>query len=59
MDQDDYGGDPFSSEGLWRLSKFTLLSLQPLEPLPWNEELPGKYGPLGRECEELLTSGTG
>ena len=34
--------NPFSSEDLWRLSKFTLQSLQPLEPLPWNEELPGK-----------------
>ncbi|RJE22422.1 gamma-tubulin complex component GCP6 [Aspergillus sclerotialis] len=40
MDQDDHEGDPFSSEGLWRLSKFTLLTLQPLEPLPWNKELP-------------------
>lgn len=41
-DQGDNGIDPFSSENLWRLSKFTLQSLQPLEPLPWNEELPGK-----------------
>lgn len=41
-DQGGYGIDPFSSENLWRLSKFTLQSLQPLEPLPWNEELPGK-----------------
>lgn len=47
MDQIDYGADPFSSDGLWRLSKFTLLSLQPLESLPWNDDLPGEYGPLG------------
>ncbi|ODM16749.1 hypothetical protein SI65_07714 [Aspergillus cristatus] len=38
--EDDYGIDPFSSENLWRLSRFTLQSLQPLEPLPWNEKLP-------------------
>ena len=43
MEQEDYDTDPFSSEDLWRLSKFTLQSLQPLEPLPWNEELPGAY----------------
>ncbi|KAL2824916.1 Spc98 family-domain-containing protein [Aspergillus cavernicola] len=40
MDREDYGSDPFSSDGLWRISKFTLDSLQPLEPLPWNENLP-------------------
>lgn len=34
--------DPFR-EDLWRLSRFTLQSLQPLEALPWNEELPGEY----------------
>ncbi|KAE8355021.1 Spc98 family-domain-containing protein [Aspergillus coremiiformis] len=44
MDQDNYDTDPFSSEGLWTLSKFTLQSLQPLEPLPWNEELPDLTG---------------
>lgn len=33
--------DPFR-EDLWRLSRFTLQSLQPLEALPWNEELPGE-----------------
>ncbi|KAI9923804.1 hypothetical protein ASPWEDRAFT_154901 [Aspergillus wentii DTO 134E9] len=44
MEQDIYGSDPFSSENLWRLSKFTLESLQPLEPLLWNEELPDLTG---------------
>lgn len=42
MDLDDSVTDPFSSEGLWRLSKFTTLSLQPLESLPWNDNLPGE-----------------
>ncbi|KAF7597637.1 hypothetical protein BBP40_000115 [Aspergillus hancockii] len=46
MDLDDYATDPFSSEGLWRLSKFTLQSLQPLEPLSWNEKLPDLTGGL-------------
>jgi hypothetical protein len=40
MDHQDYGVDPFSSDGLWRISKFTLDSLQPLESLPWDEKLP-------------------
>ncbi|KAL4818725.1 Spc98 family-domain-containing protein [Aspergillus spinulosporus] len=40
MDHQDYGADPFSSDGLWRISKFTLDSLQPLESLPWDEKLP-------------------
>ncbi|PYH98550.1 gamma-tubulin complex component GCP6 [Aspergillus ellipticus CBS 707.79] len=40
MDQEDYDTDPFSSHGLWRISKFTLQSLQPLEPLAWDEKLP-------------------
>ncbi|KAE8148935.1 Spc98 family-domain-containing protein [Aspergillus avenaceus] len=44
MDQDDYVTDPFSGEDLWRLSKFTLQSLQPLEPLPWDQELPDLSG---------------
>ncbi|KAJ0425892.1 Spc98 family-domain-containing protein [Aspergillus carlsbadensis] len=39
MDHEDYGSDPFTSDGLWRLSKFALDSLQPFEPLPWNEDL--------------------
>ncbi|KAL3449462.1 Spc98 family-domain-containing protein [Aspergillus insuetus] len=39
MDHENYGSDPFTSEGLWRISKFTLDSLQPIEPLPWNENL--------------------
>ncbi|KAL4895942.1 Spc98 family-domain-containing protein [Aspergillus ambiguus] len=40
MDGDDYAADPFSSDGLWRISQFTLQSLQPLDPLPWDEGLP-------------------
>ncbi|RDW76708.1 tubulin gamma complex associated family protein [Aspergillus mulundensis] len=40
MDREDYCADPFSSNGLWRISKFTLDSLQPLESLPWDEKLP-------------------
>ncbi|KAL4752415.1 hypothetical protein BDW72DRAFT_211832 [Aspergillus terricola var. indicus] len=40
MDHQDYGADPFFSDGLWRISKFTLDSLQPLESLPWDEKLP-------------------
>ncbi|KAL4986193.1 Spc98 family-domain-containing protein [Aspergillus falconensis] len=40
MDPKDYGMDPFSSDGLWRISKFTLDSLQPLESLPWDEKFP-------------------
>jgi hypothetical protein len=41
MDQCDQL-DPFSSESLWRLSKFSIEALQPLESLPWNATLPGK-----------------
>lgn len=37
----DYELDPFSSERLWRLSRFSLEALQPLETLPWNTDLPG------------------
>ncbi|KAL5342398.1 Spc98 family-domain-containing protein [Aspergillus crustosus] len=41
MDPEDYGSDPFSSHELWRISKFTLESLlQPLETLPWDQNLP-------------------
>ncbi|GLA67552.1 hypothetical protein AtubIFM54640_010871 [Aspergillus tubingensis] len=40
MDPVDSLADPFSSHGLWRVSKFTLQSLQPLEPLGWDEKLP-------------------
>ncbi|KAL2853319.1 Spc98 family-domain-containing protein [Aspergillus pseudoustus] len=39
MEHEDYGSDPFSSDGLWRISQFTLDSLQPIKPLPWNEKL--------------------
>ncbi|KAJ6120698.1 hypothetical protein N7523_004978 [Penicillium sp. IBT 18751x] len=42
MDSD--GLDPFSSESLWRLSKFSLEALQPLETLPWNTDLPDVSG---------------
>ncbi|PKY08835.1 gamma-tubulin complex component GCP6 [Aspergillus campestris IBT 28561] len=41
---DDHATDPFSSDGLWRISKFTLQSIQPLEPLPWDEKLPDLSG---------------
>lgn len=34
--------DPFCSEDLWRLSRFTVQSLQALEPIAWNEEVPGE-----------------
>ncbi|PWY94872.1 hypothetical protein BO94DRAFT_509690 [Aspergillus sclerotioniger CBS 115572] len=44
MDQEDHTTDPFSSHGLWSVSRFTLQSLQPLEPLPWDEELPDLSG---------------
>ncbi|KAJ5676989.1 uncharacterized protein N7477_002622 [Penicillium maclennaniae] len=44
MDSD--GLDPFSSESLWRLSKFSLEALQPLETLPWNTDLPDVSGSL-------------
>ncbi|KAI9374960.1 Spc98 family-domain-containing protein [Aspergillus egyptiacus] len=40
MDYENYVSDPFSSDDLWRVSKFTVDSLQPLEPLPWDENLP-------------------
>ncbi|GJP93056.1 hypothetical protein AnigIFM59636_005026 [Aspergillus niger] len=40
MDPEDPLADPFSSQGLWRVSKFTLQSLQPLERLGWDEKLP-------------------
>jgi len=42
MDCDhDHKLDPFSSGSLWRLSRFSLEALQPLETLPWNTTLPG------------------
>ncbi|KAH8426185.1 tubulin gamma complex associated family protein [Aspergillus melleus] len=40
MNREDDGIDPFSSDGLWKISNFTLQSLQPLEPLSWNQDLP-------------------
>ncbi|RAK71651.1 tubulin gamma complex associated family protein [Aspergillus fijiensis CBS 313.89] len=44
MDSEECVRDPFSSEGLWRLSEFTLQCLQPLEALPWDERLPDLSG---------------
>lgn len=41
MDPSDHDPDPFSSESLWRLSKFSIDALQPLEALPWDAKLPG------------------
>ncbi|OQD63684.1 hypothetical protein PENPOL_c009G07237 [Penicillium polonicum] len=35
----DHDLDPFSSESLWRLSKFSIEALQPLGSLPWNTTL--------------------
>ncbi|QQK47092.1 Spc97/Spc98 [Penicillium digitatum] len=35
----DHELDPFSSESLWRLSKFSIEALQPLGSLPWNATL--------------------
>ncbi|CEO58992.1 hypothetical protein PMG11_03683 [Penicillium brasilianum] len=40
MDSADHEPDPFSSESLWRLSRFSIEALQPLEDLPWNADLP-------------------
>ncbi|OQE23710.1 hypothetical protein PENSTE_c008G02861 [Penicillium steckii] len=40
MDRGDYEPDPFSSESLWRLSRFSIEVLQPLESIPWNADLP-------------------
>ncbi|KAJ5789778.1 uncharacterized protein N7518_006789 [Penicillium psychrosexuale] len=37
----DHELDPFSSESLWRLSKFSIEALQPLGSLPWNTTLSG------------------
>ncbi|KAJ5351439.1 hypothetical protein N7452_000413 [Penicillium brevicompactum] len=48
MDQYDHELDPFSSESLWRLSKFSIEALQPLESLPWNTSLSGKFDPISR-----------
>ncbi|KAJ6091332.1 hypothetical protein N7467_003301 [Penicillium canescens] len=50
MDQCDQL-DPFSSESLWRLSKFSIEALQPLESLPWNATLPE----IPRSCFETPT----
>ena len=42
MDLENDMKDPFSSDGLWKLSNFTLQSLQPLESLQPDEGLPGE-----------------
>ncbi|KAL4951244.1 Spc98 family-domain-containing protein [Aspergillus filifer] len=55
MDLEDDSSDPFSSQGLWRLSKFTIDSLQPLEALPWDEELPDLSKGLFKCSFELFT----
>lgn len=34
--------DPFSRESLWKLSRFSIEALQPLEGLPWDANLPGR-----------------
>ncbi|KAJ5901991.1 hypothetical protein N7495_002519 [Penicillium taxi] len=39
MYQEDHEPDPFSSQSLWRLSRFSIEALQPLEALPWNSDL--------------------
>jgi hypothetical protein len=56
MDHENYGSDPFTSEGMWRISKFTLDSLQPIEPLPWNENLnlPGTFELAAARSELIL-----
>ncbi|KAJ5082494.1 hypothetical protein N7532_011537 [Penicillium argentinense] len=40
MDSGDSEPDAFSTESLWRLSRFSIEVLQPLESLPWNADLP-------------------
>ncbi|KAG2415269.1 hypothetical protein HFD88_006460 [Aspergillus terreus] len=54
MDHDDHATDPFSSEGLWRISQFTLQSLQPLDPVPWEEGLPDLVGGFFKSPLELV-----
>ncbi|KAF9883726.1 hypothetical protein FE257_003018 [Aspergillus nanangensis] len=44
MEHNEQPSDPFSSDGLWRISQFTLQSVQPLEPLPWADGLPDLTG---------------
>ncbi|KAL2006395.1 hypothetical protein VTN00DRAFT_9063 [Thermoascus crustaceus] len=40
MDLEHENTDPFTIDDLWRPSGFALQSLQPLEPLPWDDKLP-------------------
>ncbi|KAJ5561608.1 hypothetical protein N7535_003931 [Penicillium sp. DV-2018c] len=51
MDQCDDELDPFSSASLWRLSKFSIEALQPLESLPWNTALPDDSTSCFRLCQ--------
>lgn len=43
MDLEHENTDPFTIDDLWRPSGFALQSLQPLEPLQWDEKLPGRW----------------
>ncbi|KAJ5135408.1 uncharacterized protein N7515_004686 [Penicillium bovifimosum] len=54
MDQCGHEMDPFSIESLWRLSKFSIEALQPLESLPWNTALPDD----STSCFELFRNPT-
>lgn len=58
MDSADHEPDPFSSESLWRLSRFSIEALQPLEDLPWNADLPSTYPAFDDTivCSWLMTS---
>ncbi|KAJ5491026.1 hypothetical protein N7539_002593 [Penicillium diatomitis] len=50
MQSGDHGMNPFSSEDLWRISKFTIEALPPLEELPWDSSLSAN-----REDNDLVT----
>ncbi|KAJ5097204.1 hypothetical protein N7456_007925 [Penicillium angulare] len=39
MELGEYEPNPFSSESFWRLSRFSIEALQPLDDLPWNASL--------------------
>lgn len=55
MDSANCEPDPFSSDSLWRLSRFSIEALQPLEALPWNSDLPG-MDPFARSMAAELTA---
>ncbi|PYH48442.1 tubulin gamma complex associated family protein [Aspergillus saccharolyticus JOP 1030-1] len=44
MNEEEYIQDPFSSDGLWKISEFTLQCLPPLDSLPWDGKLPDLSG---------------